>query len=389
MFTDDGGSVDEIRMRVQATVKAGADGYNPFFKVKGLPVTPDLENPSKCLLPECDDFFGQLEEADEIRRDDINLNSYYGGWVAGAKNISLTRGVDFDVVVNGLAAGLPYVSDDLVAKNDDFANFVRTTASASTQAMQVWFYNTTKELGCKPSAMGCSGKPGESGAEATLCSGSEPFDTWADMSHLLDKEDTNISYVGSEAKSVQYFCSPQSFQTGGRDFSSKSVMADAFESAFNSAAEKLEQHTKVIFPKAFKHGHSIYDWMVAPPGVVGRDRLRHQYWRSNADPSEQYVLSLHGSIKYRPSAVGPGRLGDQPILGNAFSNMLVVGDIARTGIDSGCAEAAVTSGLMASYALTGGRSPSNYTNWLAQMNHTDSMHLEARFPRGNAAATIV
>lgn len=169
-------------------------------------------------------------------------------------------------------------------------------------------------------------------------------------------------------------------------------MEEAFESAFNSAAEKLEQQTKVLFPRAFENG-SIYDWMVAPPGVVGRDRLRHQYWRSNADPSEQYVLSPHGSIRYRPSSMGPGTLGDQPILGNAFSNMVVVGDIARTGIDSGCAEAAVTSGLMASHALTGGLSPRNYTNWLAQINHTDPRHLESHFPTRQssteAALTLV
>lgn len=166
-------------------------------------------------------------------------------------------------------------------------------------------------------------------------------------------------------------------------------MDQAFEDVFNGAADHLENHMKAIFPKAFKNGHTIYDWMVSPPGTEGRDRLRHQYWRSNADPSEHYVLSPAGSIKYRPAATGPGVLGDgnnSVIVGNAFANMIIVGDIARTGIDSGCAEAAVTSGIMASYALTSGHSPTTYTSWLSQLNRTDGMHLEG--PKAMSSAGL-
>eukprot|EP01065_Artemidia_motanka_P027193 TRINITY_DN32411_c0_g1_i1.p1 TRINITY_DN32411_c0_g1~~TRINITY_DN32411_c0_g1_i1.p1 ORF type:complete len:773 (+),score=268.30 TRINITY_DN32411_c0_g1_i1:88-2406(+) len=374
----DGSTVDEVQMRVQATVKAGADKYTPFFKVKGLGVIPNLEKPAECLSPVCDSFLGQLEEGDEIRRNNIDLNSYYGGWTSGSKMISLKKGVDFDFVVNGITAANPIVSSDLSDKSSLWKNFASTTRTDATQSVQVWWYNTTGELGCSPLSAGCSGKPGDSGSEGTICSGAEPFDTWADMTHLLDKETNNDSHTGGAPKAIHYWCSPHAFDTSKHDYTNKSVIPAAFEDVFNNAAYHLENFAPVLFPNTVKDGRSIYDWMVAPPGVKGRDRLRHQYWRTNADPSEQYVLSTAGSINHRPSPAGPGSLSPKaPVAGNAFRNMIVVGDIARTGIDSGCAEAAVTSGLMASHTMTGGKSPAKYTSWLQQMNKTNTLELES------------
>eukprot|EP01062_Namystynia_karyoxenos_P069444 TRINITY_DN6493_c0_g1_i2.p1 TRINITY_DN6493_c0_g1~~TRINITY_DN6493_c0_g1_i2.p1 ORF type:complete len:806 (+),score=284.11 TRINITY_DN6493_c0_g1_i2:88-2418(+) len=376
LVTTDGSSVDEIKMRVQATVKGGPGNYEPFFKVNGLPVTPDLEQPAACTSTVCQDHLGQLEEADEIRRDNINLNSFYGGWVSNSTFRTLRKGTDYDVIVNGIAASLPFVSKQLAEKSKQWSDFVTTTKSDATQAFQVWWYNTTHELGCGPLSLGCSGASGDSAAEGTLCAGAEPFDTWADMTHLLPKETANASYGGGPPKAVHYWCGPQEWDTSRSDFANKSAIPAAFETVFENAANHLENHMKVLFPEAYKKGRSIYDFMVAPEGVKGRDRLRHQYWRSNADPSEQYVLSLAGSINQRPSALGEGRLCETcPIAGNAFNNMVVVGDIARTGIDAGCAEAAVSSGLMASHSLTGGRSPATFTNWLAQVNMSDPLHL--------------
>jgi uncharacterized protein with NAD-binding domain and iron-sulfur cluster len=71
-------------------------------------------------------------------------------------------------------------------------------------------------------------------------------------------------------------------------------------------------------------------------------RFDRQYWRANVDPSERYVLSVSGSSRYRPASDGSG-----------YANLYLAGDWLRTGLDSGCVEAAVMGGMQASRALSG------------------------------------
>jgi uncharacterized protein with NAD-binding domain and iron-sulfur cluster len=59
------------------------------------------------------------------------------------------------------------------------------------------------------------------------------------------------------------------------------------------------------------------------------------------NPSDRYVQSLPGTTKYRLSP-----------LDMSFDNLTIAGDWTSNGLDAGCIEAAVMSGLLASHAIS-------------------------------------
>ena len=67
-----------------------------------------------------------------------------------------------------------------------------------------------------------------------------------------------------------------------------------------------------------------------------------RYLRVNIDPTERYVLSAPGTTQLRLGAAESG-----------FRNVVLCGDWTRNGLNAGCVEAAMTSGLLASNALCG------------------------------------
>jgi hypothetical protein len=104
----------------------------------------------------------------------------------------------------------------------------------------------------------------------------------------------------------------------------------------------LERQAQLLWPAtATPHG---FDWnaLYDLSGGTGVHRLDSQYWRANVDPSERYVQSVVGSTRYRLATDGSG-----------FSNLFLAGDWIRTGLNAGCVEAAVMSGMQASRAICG------------------------------------
>ncbi len=71
-------------------------------------------------------------------------------------------------------------------------------------------------------------------------------------------------------------------------------------------------------------------------------RLDAQYLRANVDPSDRYVLSLPGTGRLRLRADESG-----------YDNLVLAGDWIDSGLNAGCIEAAVVSGIQAGNALTG------------------------------------
>jgi predicted NAD/FAD-dependent oxidoreductase len=70
-------------------------------------------------------------------------------------------------------------------------------------------------------------------------------------------------------------------------------------------------------------------------------RFNSQHWTANVEPSEQYVLSLPGTQKYRISP-----------LDDTYDNLAIAGDWTMCGLDAGCVEAAVISGMLAAHAIS-------------------------------------
>eukprot|EP01063_Lacrimia_lanifica_P027448 TRINITY_DN3855_c0_g1_i1.p1 TRINITY_DN3855_c0_g1~~TRINITY_DN3855_c0_g1_i1.p1 ORF type:complete len:1439 (+),score=481.93 TRINITY_DN3855_c0_g1_i1:70-4386(+) len=358
--TSDGETVDAIDIDVQATVLAGETSYNPLFNVKGLDVWPDLSHPATC--DGCSQFFDQLGEAKDIIAGDVNLESYYSGW-KGARQKRLVKGADFDIVINGITSGaLPYVTQDLMAANAEWKYFVETTTTVATVGLQVWTYNTTAELGYTVPEI----DPEDlSRTEIMAAGGPEPYDTWADMTHLAKYETSNPAATAGAPQSVQYWCSPIMLDTspGAANFSDRGFPKRQMERAYDAGVEWLEQYTDVIMPEWSKQ---LYDSMVAPPSVTGRDRLRRQYFRTNFEPTEQYVQTPAGSLQGRPVPWPlPWSKGDV----FPYKNMGVAGDHSLNGIDFGCAEAATLSGVVLAHAITAGKGISRYTGFGLKQHH--------------------
>jgi uncharacterized protein with NAD-binding domain and iron-sulfur cluster len=67
-----------------------------------------------------------------------------------------------------------------------------------------------------------------------------------------------------------------------------------------------------------------------------------QFWRANIDPSDRYVQSLPGTDRLRLRADASG-----------YANLYLAGDWTDNGLNAGCIEAAVLSGLQAANAVCG------------------------------------
>jgi uncharacterized protein with NAD-binding domain and iron-sulfur cluster len=95
-------------------------------------------------------------------------------------------------------------------------------------------------------------------------------------------------------------------------------------------------------PGVARGGEFDWDVLTSVRGARGEARLDDQYWRVNINPTERYVLSVAGSTAARLRADESG-----------FDNLVLAGDWLKTGIDSGCLEAAVMSGMQAARAISG------------------------------------
>jgi uncharacterized protein with NAD-binding domain and iron-sulfur cluster len=323
-ITADAGGVDAVRMSVQAEI---ADSeYRPLVTVKDLPCWPSTPD------------YGQIapEQAVLLRAHAVDLESWWNDWPALYRQAFgqdlpqrvLLRGRDFDQVVLGLPVGtLPLVAPGLLAASPPLASTTAALRSVVTQACQVWLDRDTQ-------ALGWTTLP--DGEEPILTAISQPYDTWAAMRQVLPGEDWPQA---SLPKSVQYFCGamalselPPRSDTG---FPARAA-AQAKANAIGLLGERVKALWKEVgstFP---------WQWLVDPLDAEGQARMDRQYWRANVDPSERYVLSVAGSSAQRLASTGAG-----------LPNLFLAGDWLRTGLDSGCVEAAIMGGMQAARAIGG------------------------------------
>jgi uncharacterized protein with NAD-binding domain and iron-sulfur cluster len=235
------------------------------------------------------------------------------------ETLVLNAGEDFDAVI--LAIGV----DDFVKVVERSGFFDRMPKSwsrmrdnvktVSTQSVQVWLSRSLLELGWR------RGSGIVTGFDA-------PFDTWADMTHTLATEQewrASLSIsgdIGAEPKSVAYFCGAL------EDFSDES---EAFRKVAENVKKLFSCGVKPVWPAAFENEMTAYDCMVGEP-----------YVQANTVASARYTISPPGSPQFRISPL------DQSLV-----NLTVAGDWTACGLDFGCVEAAVISGMLASHAITG------------------------------------
>jgi uncharacterized protein with NAD-binding domain and iron-sulfur cluster len=286
--------IDGIETLQESTLRPGVQRYEPITRIGDWwcwPAEPDAR---------------QLTRADDRHR-------------------TLVRGVDFDRVVLAIPVGaLPEICGELAEADERFAQMLEGAATVRTKAFQVWLTTAPGALRGEPQAMGLD-QPATAHAD--------PFDTYCDMSHLLEVE---AHRAQTPPRGLAYFCAVLSDDVAPAD-AERVVRADA--------KRYLEREAATIWPAAFRDG--TFDWSVVfdPLGRQGPDRLGAQYFRANVAPTDRYVTTPAGSVDSR---LDPERSG--------FENLVLAGDWTHNGIDGGCVEAAVISGERAAEALIARRS---------------------------------
>ncbi|MEM7439046.1 MAG: NAD(P)-binding protein [Pseudomonadota bacterium] len=292
--------VETATVTVQAEVKEGAD-YDPLVPVKGLPCWP--------ALPQYD----QLKYGTQLGKKRWNPEEPDDDRSVSIKTLKVTEDFDFAMLAVGYGA-VPGISEELIAAEPAWQRMVDSVQTVATQAFQVWLDENVDDLGWQHPPINISGYV-------------EPFDTWADMRQLIEKEDWP-----TDPKAIAYFCSVLPDTQCGEG-------ADA--AVRDGAINFLNRDVAHFWPDAVTNEGFRWELLSGAEGT-GEARFESQFWTANTSPTERYVLSLPGTLDQRISP-----------LDNRFDNFTVAGDWTGCGHMAGCVEAAVMSGLLAASALSG------------------------------------
>jgi uncharacterized protein with NAD-binding domain and iron-sulfur cluster len=281
--------------------------YAPLVDVAGMrcwPAAPLLD---------------QLRDGARLAREGWDFESHWDRRRAGTVTLRVGRDVDFVVLGVGLGA-IPHVCAELVARDVRWRAMVEHVKTVATQAFQLWLDADLRRLGW-------------SHGSGTLSGFVEPFDTWADMQHLIRHE-----AWPRPPRDLAYFCSVLPDAPGGPAEQRERVRANAIRF--------LNHEVGHLWPRAaHAAGEFAWDLVAVPPGARavprGEARFDTQHWTANVNPTDRYTLALPGSARYRISPLDP-----------TYDNLTVCGDWTDSGFNSGCVEAAVMSGRLAAHALS-------------------------------------
>jgi uncharacterized protein with NAD-binding domain and iron-sulfur cluster len=309
--------VKALEFDIQAKVRNGKE-YAPLMDVEGLPCWPSK--------PDC----SQLIDGNRFEREERDFESHWDRRRVATKTMQVTE--DFDFVVLGVGLGaIPHVCQDLVQRDQRWRDMVKHLKTVNTQAFQIWLREDMEQLGWIDPPL-------------ALSAFVQPFETWADMSHLIREERWK-----NNPKAIAYFCSVLKDPVSPREVSADSYPERRRLEVRENAIRYLNHEIVQLWPGVMRRGEFRWDLLVDPkekaPGrrARGSDETRFdsQYWTANVNPGERYVLSLPGTQKYRISP-----------LDNTYDNFTIAGDWTTCGLDAGCVEAAVISGRLAAHAIS-------------------------------------
>ena len=301
--------VQEIEVIPQVGVKESE--YRPLVNVQDLKCWPN------------EPLWGQLEGGKKLQESGVNLE-----WTANPlkhKPVTLHRGKDkdFDIAVLGISvAALGPICRELIEdkRNTRFRAMVEHSSTVMTQAFQLWMRRPSERLGWKFAE------------NSIMTAFVEPLDTYANMSHLLPREAWPRK---AHVEDVAYFC-------GVLQDRSDETQEDANERVRQQAIAFLGGQVQAIWPESSNRGGFDWGLLRGPSGARGPKSFDSQFWGANFQPTERYVLTPPGSVEYRLKSEESG-----------YRNLFLAGDWTKTGLDAGCVEAAVMSGMQASRAICG------------------------------------
>ena len=297
-FDADGLSLVQLDFRTGAT-------HDAPLKKGGWPDQPSFEPPS-------------VEQPPLTRRDDPTqpLGEHEFDFAIIATGVPEFR----DVFVEDFEKKDAKARDDKPAAGvlKGWSVTTKLTKTVATKSAQVWLQEDLYDLGWRR------------GSGLFTCMQQGTFDTYADMTHILAAEGR-----GPKWRSVAYFCNPLEDRRESAEETRRSIERDLEQ----LITEQMDSFWPKLFDQKPPAPSKLSQW---------RERLKlpqataQQYFRANTEGSDRYTLSVPGSIASRISPLDDG-----------IDNMTVAGDWTACGLDCGCVEAAVVSGMLAAAAISG------------------------------------
>ncbi|MGH7017705.1 MAG: FAD-dependent oxidoreductase, partial [Caulobacteraceae bacterium] len=289
------GALGTVSILPQAATLGGA-AYQPFTRVLDLDCWPDQPD------------WSQLENGAALEAAGVDFESSYCTVSAGPAR-TLTAGVDFDLAIMAMPPqSIGRYCGDLIEGSPAWASAIQAATSVGTQSLQLWM---------KPSveALGWTAGP------TVLTSYAEPYDSWGDMSHLVDRETWS-----DPPGSIAYFCGCLPTLMG------LPVGPPEMHQIAQSAADSwLGASLSTLWPDV-------------GPNPVSGSQVLSRYDVANFDVSDTYVQTPAGgnvASRFDPAQTA------------GFSNLYTVGDWTKTRFSGGCFESAIESAMLACRAISG------------------------------------
>lgn len=307
-------TVDSVTVGRQVALAAGLDEYEPLVRVRGLPVFPDAPLRSQLQVgARTDAALRELESHAAVRAD--------------AEVRELRRGEDYDELVLAVPVGMVgEVAAEVVERRPEWRAMVERLGTVATQAFQVWLRPDEPSLGWPQQGVTVSGYV-------------SPFETWASMPQTLWAE---AWPEGDRPGTVAYFCNALDASWPGTGSDLAAFVQGQERRVRDNAVGFLDGPVARFLPGAVDEDGFRWDLLCGADGSSGRAAFDSQYWTANVDPSDRYVQSLPGTDRVRLRSDESG-----------IDGLVLAGDWTDSGLNAGCIEAAVVSGLQAANALLG------------------------------------
>lgn len=300
-LADDRSSIASVRLGVQAGLASGHERYEPLVDVKGLPCFPAAPLLDQLSMPP-GAADGRSFESHGAAREDVATRL-------------LRAGEDFDALVFAIPVGMaPIVCSELIDDQPAWRVMVDNVRTVATQALQLWLREDEPSLGWSRPAV-------------TMTGYAKPLDTWASMPQVIAAEDWPDD---DQPRTIAYFC-------GTLDDG-----AEPLERARANAHRFVERDLAQLLPGVNDDDGFRWELLCGAGGATGAEALRTQHVAANVDPSDRYVQSVAGTDRFR---LRPDESG--------YDNLFLAGDWTDCGLNAGCIEAAVMSGLEAANAVLG------------------------------------
>jgi nicotinamidase-related amidase len=165
-----------------------------------------------------------------------------------------------------------------------------------------------------------------------------PFNTWASMPQLIAVEQWPAH---DRPGSIAYFCGALQ-AAWPPDGPADAYLARHRERVRANALDLVERRLGHLLQGTQAEGAFRWDLLCGRNGHAGRAAIDSQLLLANVDPSDRYVQCAPGSDAHRLRADESG-----------YDNLVLAGDWTDNGLNAGCIEAAVVSGLQAANAILG------------------------------------